>query len=177
MSGAPTPDHWHNRRIALHFRRRRDPERGSHPYANKPNAEFRIGRKECAIGHREGVAVFDFAAEQAFLEPALPLLGGAVGEGVRHDAALLFLLNGIVADGVGGAHGFLDIAAIELQGLLRVIRPDAGEEVGLEFEANRVFVVIRPITHRRHLGREAEQVLHVMTHLVGDHIGLGEVAG
>ena len=64
---------------------------------------------------------------------------------------------------------------------LRVVGPDAGEAVGLELLPHReriAFRVGRPGAARQcTCSREAEQVLHVVPHLVRDHVGLREIAG
>ncbi len=75
-----------------------------------------------------------------------------------------------VAGGGCCIHGFFDVARLEdVPSLLRVVCPDASEEVGLEFEADREVVVLG-------LGDSAlgavdavgcaEQVLDVMTDFV-----------
>ena len=57
----------------------------------------------------EGVAGLRVAAVVAGAEPLLPLGGGAVGEGVRVDAAAGLLLDRVVADGAGGVQALLDV--------------------------------------------------------------------
>ena len=66
-----------------------------------------------------------------------------------------------------------------LRGALGVVRPHAGEAVGLQLEAHGERVggrLVGPLLRGVHLVGEAEQVLHVVADLVGDHVGLGEVA-
>ena len=61
-----------------------------------------------------------------------------------------------------------------------MIGPDAGIAVGLQFLAHQQAVVAfhprTALAGRLHLPGNAEQRLDVMTDLMGDHIGLGEVA-
>ena len=55
--------------------------------------------------------------------------------------------------------------------LRRVLGPDAGEAVGLQLEAHRVRRRALPGAHLR---LDAEQVLHVVAVLVGEHVGVDE---
>jgi hypothetical protein len=67
-----------------------------------------------------------------------------VGERVGHDVALSLLLQRVVADRVGGGEGFFDVAGFQdVFHPLRVIGPDAGEVVGLEFQSHGEAVVLR----------------------------------
>ena len=63
--------------------------------------------------------------------------------------------------------------------LIRVMRPDAREAIGLQLERDLQAVasgLARAPLRRAHLVRRAEQVLHVMADFVADHIRLREVA-
>ena len=102
-----------------------------------------------------------------------------MGETVGHDPALTPLLQAVVTDGLGGVEGLFQIAVLQHLLLLHMVTPDPGETVGLQFEFDRQLVLrglAQPLLLLAHLGRDAEQVLHVVAHLVGDHIALGEVA-
>ena len=81
---------------------------------------------------------------------------------------------------VGRAEGLLDVARFRKSNFCwPVARPHAGEEVGLEFEADRqlvAFDLARPLPGLLDLAGDAEQVLHVVADLVGDDVGLGEIA-
>ena len=57
-----------------------------------------------------------------------------MGEAFGDDDTLRGLLQRVVADRGGGAHGFLDIAGFKPPGI--VLGPDAGEAIGLEFDAH-----------------------------------------
>ena len=77
---------------------------------------------------------------------------------------------------------FLHVALLEhLARPVGVVRPDARVAVGLELEHHRERVAPAlsrdPLLRLVHLLRGPEQRLHVMSHLVGDHVGLREVAG
>ena len=105
-----------------------------------------------------------------------------MGEAIRHHAAGRHLLQPVVADRGGGAQSFFHIAGIELDlargrppRLRGVVSPDSGEAVGLKFQRNRRAVLSRPAIAGGAL-IQPEQVLHVMTELVRNHIGLREVA-
>src|SRR5687767_9240760 len=79
------------------------------------------------VAEAEGVPLTDIAGFEATAEPADALGGGAVREGVGDDVALRFLLQPVVADGIGGAERLFDIARLEdLEAALGMVRPDAG---------------------------------------------------
>src|SRR3954452_19568527 len=79
----------------------------------------------------------DLPAFEARHEPARALLRGAVGEGVWHDVALALALQAIIADGLRGVDGLLDVALLQgLVALVRVEGPDAGEAIGHQFDAH-----------------------------------------
>src|SRR5690606_32956604 len=127
----------------------------------------------------EGVAIADLAAAVAGQEPAPALLRRAVIEAVGNDIALGALLQRIVADLEGGIERFVDIAFLEQALLLGVVRPDAGIAVCLQLDAHRHGVghdlahrLAGAVELRQHVG----QVLDMMADLVGDDIGLGEIA-
>src|ERR1041385_1033016 len=131
---------------------------------------------------RKGVAGLDRALLEPGHEPALALLGRAVGEALRHHRALRLSLQRVVADRRGGLQRRVDVTRIE-EALLRlgVVGPDAGEAVGLQLGAHlepvRVGAVGGALLRLLHLGQDAEQVLHMVADLVGDHVGLRELAG
>src|SRR5215470_492253 len=129
----------------------------------------------------ERVALAGIARIDPSLEPAHALRGAAVGERLRHDAPLRLALEAVVADRRGGVQALLDVTALEnLPGALRVVRPDARQAVGLKLHAHlqRIALGLAATALRLvdALG-DAEQVLDVMADLVGDDVGLGEVAG
>src|SRR5450756_335919 len=131
---------------------------------------------------RERIAGRQLALRETGGEPALALLRRAVGKRVRHDAALSALLQRIVADRTGGLQRRIDVAGIEeLFALLGMVCPYAGVAIRLQFDShlNAVrggLVAGGPLRGLR-LGQSAEQVLHVVTDLMRDHIGLREFAG
>src|ERR1043165_1809175 len=129
---------------------------------------------------RKGVAGLHGAGLQAGLEPALALLRGAVGEGVRDGVALRLLLQPIVADRRRGLHRRLDVARLDQVPLLVGFGgPDAGEAVGLQLDAHLQavrFGLARGSLLLLHLRQDAELVLHVMPDLVRDHVSLRELA-
>ena len=95
------------------------------------------------------------------------------------DALARHPLDPVVADRGGGGEPLLDVARLEDLALRRLVAPDAGVAVGLELEADRELVgSVGPLLLRLpHLGLGAHQALHVVAELVGDDVGLGEVAG
>ncbi len=97
-----------------------------------------------------------------------------MGESVGNHLALGAALDGVVTDRVGGNHRFLYVAAVKIA--LVVVCPDAGVIVGLQFQPDRVFVVIRTSLHGMDFLRRAHQGLDVVADFVGDHVGLGKIA-
>src|SRR5687768_4335024 len=99
-----------------------------------------------------------------------------MGEALRHHAALGLLLQRVVADRLGGAHAFLDVALFERA---RALRPDTGVAIGLELDPDLELVALGLASAG--LGRlnpveRAFEVLNVVADLMGDDIGLGGVA-
>src|SRR4029453_10546884 len=60
----------------------------------------------------EGVAALHLARGHPLLEPADALLGAAVGEGLGDHRPAGLPLQGVVADGGGGAQALLDVAGV-----------------------------------------------------------------
>src|SRR5205823_10948511 len=116
---------------------------------------------------------------EAGLEPATPLLRGPMRERLGNHVALGTLLNLIISDRCGGAQPFLRVARIEKVALLREESPHARIAVGLELEAHRQIVSsprARSLRLRVELSHRSQQVLHVVTDLVRDHVRLREIA-
>src|SRR5450759_5135527 len=131
---------------------------------------------------RERIAGRQFALREAGGEPAFALLRRSVGKRVRHDASLRALLQRVVADRAGGLQRGIDVAGIEeLFALLGMVGPYAGVAIRLQFDPHLDAVggglVAGGALSGLRLGQGAEQVLHVVTDLVRDHIGLREFAG
>src|SRR5262245_42856977 len=115
------------------------------------------------------------------LEPLDTLGGRAVREPIRHHAAGRHALQPIVANRRRRAQRLLGIARLELDAagleasLLRGrMAPDTGEAIGLEFQRHRG--AVRAAARSADPFGVAEEVLHVMPDLVGDHVRLREVA-
>ena len=100
-----------------------------------------------------------------------------MGPGVLVDRSRRLTLQRVVADHGRGADGLLDIPLFEVTACEHPVRPHAGEAVGLQLEAHRQLVgLIRvALLLLVHLVADADEVLHVMSHLVGDDVGLSEV--
>src|SRR4051812_43116518 len=128
----------------------------------------------------ERVAACKLARFQAGDEPARALRRGSVREGVGHDVALASPLQTVIADRGRGLHGRLDVAGLDQPPLfLGVVRPYAGEAIGLQLDPHLELVglgLVQAALHLLHLRQNAEQVLHVMSDFVRDHIGLRELA-
>ena len=102
-----------------------------------------------------------------------------MGEAVGVDPAGRLLLEPVVADGLGGAEGFVEVARLEVAGGIDGAGPDAGVAVGLQLLADRELVRLRRVRLAEpvDLGARSGLPLDVMSHLVGDHVCPGEVAG
>src|SRR5262249_11530532 len=118
------------------------------------------------------------AVVEADDEPVLALRGRAVGPGLGPDAAGGAALLEVVADDRRGVQRLLDRLIGDLAALVAGVLPDPGPAVGLQLEATRARVAARRIVvfGRRDAMGDAEQQLHVMAHLMADHVGLREVA-
>src|SRR5262249_10178095 len=144
-----------------------------------------LATRSLQLRRLEGVAACDRAAAQAGHEPALALLGRAMGEAVGHHVALRTPLQRVVADRRRRAHGGFDVAlfdegrfALAAQGLVLFTGPDAGETVGLQLDPHLDLIGVGPTAggalRLLRLGQDSKLVLHVMTDLVGDHVSLCE---
>src|SRR5882724_11159496 len=79
---------------------------------------------------RERVAGLFRSLLQAVVEPALPLLGGAMGKAVRHHPPLRTPLQRVVADCRSSTQCGLDITRLQqMPALIGFVCPDAGEEI------------------------------------------------
>ena len=94
--------------------------------------------------------------------------------GLGVDLTLRPLLDAVVPDRTGRIDPRIDVGLgqiLDQPGLDRMIRPDAGVAVGLQFCAHRASLGPAPL-----LGpaERAEKILHMVAVLVGNHVGLGE---
>src|SRR5206468_2238824 len=80
----------------------------------------------------ERVAGAGLAAAASRVEPVLALTEGAVREGVGVHAAGGLALQAVVTDRRGGVERLLDVARLEVAGLVDRVRPDARVAVGLQ---------------------------------------------
>ena len=103
-----------------------------------------------------------------------------MGERVGDDVALTAPLKAIVADGRRGLHRGLYVTGFdETPLLLGVMGPHARQAIGLQLDPDLELIglgLIHAALDLLHTGQDAEQVLHVVADLVGDYIGLGELA-
>jgi hypothetical protein len=105
-----------------------------------------------------------------------------VSEGVRYHAALALLLQIVITDGVSGIQRLLQISFLKpVMTLLGVVGPDTSKTVRLQFLPDQQAIVAlhlgSALTCGLHLLRHAEQGLDMVADLMGNHIGLGEIAG
>src|SRR4051794_31512474 len=180
------------RRARLRSCRKSEPLRGSHCHRTDTACPDQVSQERAPAPSgvpgpsvyaldlaREGVAGLEAAGIEAGLEPVIALLRGAVGEGLRVDPPLRLLLDPIVADSRRRGQAFLEVTVLEDAPVIGRPRPDAGQAVGLELESHRerVGVVGIRLALLSDVLLDAELLLDVVAQLVGDDIGLGEVAG
>src|SRR5829696_2574973 len=145
--------------------------------------EWRAPSKELKLLRAERVALPGIAALQPDPEPAHALGTRAMGEAVRHDPALRLALQAVVADRRGGGQRLLDVAVVDhlaATGGVGAVGPDAGKAVGLQLDPHRQGIGValaHALLHLLGLGADAQKVLDVMADLMGDHVGLRELAG
>src|SRR5262249_33732282 len=103
-----------------------------------------------------------------------------MGEGVRHNIALAASLQSVITNCRRRLQGRLHITGLDEPPLfLAVVSPHPSEAVGLQLDANLEMLdldLIHTALRLLHLRQDSKQVLHVVTDLVRDHIGLGELA-
>jgi len=92
---------------------------------------------------------------------------------MRHYTTAHFALDGVITNGIGGAHCFFDVASFEI--FFRMVGPDTGITIGLKLKSDGVFVVIWPIPHRADFIRDTQKLLDMMADFVREDIGLGKV--
>ncbi len=132
----------------------------------------------------ERVAGVRVTGLEAGAEPPFPLLGRAVRPPLRIDLTLGRFLDPVVADRGRGVQRLVDVvlgqlgdqrsAGVRIRVGGGVMRPDAGEAVGLQLEPD--CGTLRPLPVAADLVHGAEQVLDVVAVLVRDHVGLRERA-
>src|SRR5689334_6673753 len=117
----------------------------------------------------EGVALANVTALQATFQPVGSHRRRTMSPGLRHGIATRLLLNLVIADRGGRAQSLLDVTRLEQMAVtIGVIRPHPSETVGLELGLHRKRIAIRALlTMSAYLFHYTQQVLDVMTHLMG----------
>src|SRR6267142_4111476 len=117
------------------------------------------------LRRRKRIALTRIARLDAALEPAHALGGAAVGERLRHDAALCLTLEAVVADRGGGVQALLDVAGLEnLASALSVAGPHSRQAIGLELHAHLERVALglaAPASRLVDAIGDPEEVLHM----------------
>ena len=97
-------------------------------------------------------------------------------EGVWHNVALRLSLQSVVPDCRRCLQRGFDITRFnEMPFRLGTIRPNTGQTIGLQLYTDLQaigFNLAHCVLRLLHLRQHAKQVLHVMTDLVSDHVGL-----
>src|SRR5262245_9271132 len=103
-----------------------------------------------------------------------------MGKSVGHHIALAPPLQSIIADRRCRLNRRLDIAGLnEPPFLFGMMSPYSRKAVSLQLNADLQLIgigLIHALLRLLHARQDAEQVLHMVTYLVGNHIGLGELA-
>src|SRR5688572_32308122 len=80
----------------------------------------------------EGIPLAHIPGLVSFFKPKHSLCRGPMGKSIRNNTALGFLLQPVIAYGVGGIQGFFNIAAFkDIFHFLSMMSPNAGQEIGL----------------------------------------------
>jgi hypothetical protein len=115
------------------------------------------------------------------LEPAHPLGGASVGKGVRGYVTTGFTLQAIVPNAAGGLQRLFHVTGFEnMPRFLRVVGPDAGQAIRLQFHHHRQsvgFRLARASPEGLNPIGDSQQVLDMVPDFMGDDIGLGKVSG
>ena len=103
-----------------------------------------------------------------------------MGKRVRHGISLGTFLEIIVADFLRGVESLLYIAVLKrAKHLIVMMSPYAGIIIGLKLKSHTNLVGLR-LAESRHtlvgIGESAEQILHMVAHLMGYDIGIGKVS-
>lgn len=97
-----------------------------------------------------------------------------MGKGIGDHVALGLLLKPVVANGIRCVQCLFNVPGFkDIFHFLRMVRPNAGKKVGLQFKPDRQLIVFRfsqTASLRLHLPADTQYVLYVMAHLMRDHI-------
>ena len=103
-----------------------------------------------------------------------------MGERVGHDVALCLFLEVVVTDCGRRSQCRFHVTFLEdLLARLGVMGPDSRQEIRLQLEPDRELIRLgfaRALLRCVDFRADPELILDVMSDLVGDHVGLGEVA-
>ena len=130
------------------------------------------------VGRVEGIARFHLSGFEPGREPAAPLFGGAMREGVRHDTACCLLLNHIVADLSCGIERFFNVTFLQpALHLMIEMGPNARQTVGLKFHAHLDLIgraFIRTALQLLNFFSNAKERLHMVADFVRHHVSLAK---
>ena len=101
-------------------------------------------------------------------------------ERIGNRVALRFLLQIIISDFRSSINALFDITIFErTKHLIILMSPNAGKEIGLQLQTHTHSIGFL-LTHLLHLAMRlaqyAKQILHMVTHFVRYHIGIGKIA-
>jgi hypothetical protein len=134
--------------------------------------------KEQLSSGAKGVTSAYFAAFEAPAEPCHPLLGRAMGKGVRADVSLRHLLEPIIAHSGRGLQARLHISLVDDLPVGGRMSPHTGKAVCLQFHGyGKLIARLRVLLlNVADFALDAQHVLHVMPDFVRHYICLGEFA-
>jgi hypothetical protein len=127
----------------------------------------------------KGVTLVRLSTFQAFFEPLHALCSAAVRKRFRHHIPLCALLQAIIADLRGSVKRCCNIGLIDKSTFGGIMAPDAGKAVGLSFLSHRQGIAghrIRSGALGLNPGTNPQQMLDVVSHFVGNHIGARKIA-
>ena len=100
-----------------------------------------------------------------------------MSEGIDIDTSGRSLLNPVVTDRCSGVERVIEISPFQHLPLIGGVRPHAGVTIGLQLQSHREVIGITRmrLLQLAHARVRAEQMLHVVSELVGEHICLRQL--
>jgi disulfide bond formation protein DsbB len=138
-----------------------------------------FGRRQSQLIRIERITGGDVARLQARQKPARALFRCTVRKCVRHRCLSGVGLQGIIADLLGCIQRLKEIGTVKPAHFARMIGPDPGKTIGLQFDLHRDEVAFFLRGHgafRILTLQNTQTVLHGMGHFMGHNIGCRKIA-